>query len=109
MEHAAEWLTPTNVVLALTLVLAAFVVVRAQRRQDFDFADAMRGFDGKASIARIASLGAFAASTWVVMNATVGGKITDAMFLTYCVTWSGSMLLSKWIDKLPDTKRDDPK
>jgi len=94
----AQWTKPVNLTLAIMLVLAVYVAVRAQRRNDFDWANSLKDEQGKESIARLGALVALAISTWVIMHVTVEGKLTEWLYTAYLLTWSGSMVLAKAVD-----------
>lgn len=93
-----DWLKPANAMLAVTLLAAAFVMIRAQSRADFDFAEMLKDENGKPSAFRLLVFGAFAASTWVLMLYGVADKMTDWMWWAYLAAWSGSAVLAKAVD-----------
>jgi hypothetical protein len=95
-----QWASPANVILLVTLILLLVVVALAQRRDDFDWADALRDDStDKITVLRVTAIGAFGVSSWVVMHEATENQMTDTMFLIYCVTWSSSILLSKFLDR----------
>ena len=93
-----DWLKPANLVLALTLLCAAFVMVRAQGRQDFDFAEMLKDEQGKPSAFRLIGFGAFGVTSWVLMLHGVSEKMDDWMWRDYLLAWSGSVVLAKAVD-----------
>lgn len=99
------WLAPVNLVLLLALVAIGLVIWRAQRREDFDWADALRddAKDNKISVWRVIVFGAFAAHTWVLMHEAAEAQVSDGMYLIYGAFWSMSSLGAKIIDKLTFT------
>lgn len=100
---------PTTILIAL-LGLAALVALRAQSRDDFDFADMLRGDDGKVSNTKMFSFISIAVTSWMVAYLTISGKITPEYFWYYLVVWSGTAvalkLVDKWNGSLPFTRGD---
>src|SRR5882672_1874936 len=54
-----------DIMLVLLLLVATWVVWRAQQRQDFDFAEMLQDDSHKASALRLGVLGSFAISSWI--------------------------------------------
>ncbi len=73
------WLEPVNIVLALTLAIIVYVVVKAQSREDFDFADFLRDETGKPSVFRLIAFITAAASIWVLMRYAVNYAVPEWM------------------------------
>lgn len=90
------------------IVAAAFVIVKAQQRQDFDFAGMLRDESGKESALRLAILGSFAISSWSLCYETMNGAREWWHLAIYCGTWSGAAvvrdLAQKWNGQLPWSK-----
>jgi len=97
-----DWLKPANLVLALTLLCAAYVVWKAQQRADFDWAEMLRDENKKPSAFRIMSFGAFGATTWVLMHDALGQTISDTQWRDYLIAWSGAAVIAKAIDAWKD-------
>lgn len=93
-----QWINPTNLIFILLLAFIVLVVIAAENKPDFEWANSLKDENGKESVVRFASLGSFVVSTWVVMTLTVGGKLTDDIFLYYLATWSGSLILAKFAE-----------
>jgi len=93
-----EWLDPTNVVLAVSLLASGYVVIKAQSSGKFDFGEMLRDENGRPSSSRVIAFGAFAAPTWVLMRYTTANAVTDWIWWGYLASWSGSAVLSKAID-----------
>jgi hypothetical protein len=98
------------VILFLLLVAALFVVLAAQRRPDFDFANMLKDSTGKESALNMGILGSFAISSWVIMHDTLSATLTDMQFFSYLGIWSGAKVLAvaaeKWNGQLPWAKKD---
>lgn len=97
---AAEWLQPVNLVLALTILAMSILLIRLQRRSDFDFSRMLKDDNLKESFPRLAGIGAFACSTWVLMSEAIGAKadVLVPLFEAYLVVWSGSAVIGKGIE-----------
>jgi hypothetical protein len=98
MDKWDVWSEPTNVVLAISLLATGYVIMKAQSSGKFDFGEMLRDEAGRASSSRVIALGAFSASTWVLMRYTTTNAITDWIWWGYLAAWSGSAVLSKAID-----------
>lgn len=85
--------------LGLLFMLFAVIFIRAQGRPDFDFADMLRGDDGKVSPWRFFAFGAFSFSTWVLMSEVLNARLTDQLLWSYSITWAGSPSLLKFVEK----------
>jgi hypothetical protein len=97
-----KWLSPSNAVLFVSIVLFVYMLFKANRRGDFSIVDSLRGDDGKASAARIVFYAAFITTTWSVM-AYVTDKAADPrsvveMFIAYTLVWAAPKVLEKYID-----------
>lgn len=120
MQLAAAWwekfllgLTPQLVLPAIMLavILAAVVWMfwRAQKREDFDFAEMLRGDqNGKVSPWKTFAFGAFAFSSWGLMTEVMNARLTDWFWWGYQVTWAGTpslmIAVSRWNGVLPFSK-----
>jgi len=105
-----QWFEPFNVVLFTSILLFAILLWRTQKRSDFDLVDTIRGdTDGKASLARIAYMGAFITSTWVLMSysANKGGdpRTLVELFIGYVIVWALPKVAEKWIDSKYNKER----
>lgn len=97
-----EWLQPANVILLLMVFALGILLIRAQRRPDVDFVQMLRTVDGHLDWAKFSAIGAFVVSTWIVMIVTVTDakrEVLEAVFYGYLIAWSGSVAISKWLDK----------
>lgn len=88
-----------TLILACLLLLAAWVLLRAQRRPDFDLADMLRDDAGKLSSTRIFAFISLAITSWILAYLTVTEKLNENYYLYYLVTWSGATVLMKFIDR----------
>lgn len=93
-----DWLKPANAMLAVTLLAAIFVVIRAQSRDDFDFADMLKDESNKPSLFRMLSIGAFGASAYTLMLYALSEKVTEWMWMWFLIAWSGASVIAKAID-----------
>lgn len=98
MTQMIAWMTPINLVLFALLIATAIIVYKAQNSTAFDFGNMLRDEEGKESAVRLAAFGAFAVSTWVIMQLTITAAISEAYYALYLTTWSGSVLLSKFLE-----------
>jgi hypothetical protein len=96
--QAIRWDIPA---VMLVILLGGFAVslVLTQRRKDFDFADAYRDENGKVSAARVLAVGSWVVASWIVMQDMLDGVPTPEIFWAYCVSFSGSLVLSKAAEK----------
>jgi cbb3-type cytochrome oxidase subunit 3 len=99
--------------LALVVMLfgAIWIVWKAQKRTDFDFADMLRDdTTNKPTVLRFAIMGSFAVSSWIVMHDTLADNLSDQQFWAYLVIWSGAAVLryiaERWNGQLPWSKHD---
>lgn len=81
------------VAFALIFGLFAWVLVRAQRRDDFDAGDFLRDEAGKLSKGGLFAFIACAAHTWALMVETINARLTVEFSTIYALTWSGSLIL----------------
>lgn len=83
-------------ILALVLVLGVLLIARALVRSDrsatsrIDLEDLLLGDDGRASKAAAVMFGAFALSTWVIVNLAVSGALTEGYFTAYLGAYLGA-------------------
>lgn len=98
VHQLIAWLTPINIVLFAMLIGTAVVMFKAQDRNFFDFGNMLRDDNGKENALRLAALGAFAVSSWIVMQLTITGNMTEAYYAIYLLTWSGSAVLLKFLE-----------
>ena len=86
--------------LSLSLIAGLFVWVlfAAQRRDDFDASEFLRGDDAKLSWGRLSAFVCLMTTTWVVFTRTLNDKLTIEELTLYAVTWSGSMVLLQAIE-----------
>ncbi len=87
-------------------VLAVFTLYALLRLQQgknkFDFKDILmdpRSGYTHASSDRFFLFGAFCASTWVLIVQTDKGQLAEWYFNGYMVTWCGSRLISKYLER----------
>ena len=112
LDWVVQHANVADIMLAVLLLGAAWVVWKAQRRDDFDFADMLRDdTTGKPTVLRLAIMGSFAVSSWVVMHDTLANNLSDQQFWAYLGIWSGAAILryiaEKWDGHLPWSKGDE--
>jgi hypothetical protein len=87
-------------IMFLTMVgVFVWVLVMAQRRDDFDASQFLRDDAGQLSSLRLFAFIACAVHTWVIAVETMGSRITVDQMAVYSVTWSGSLVLARFADK----------
>lgn len=91
-----------NVLVPLTAFLLIFgmfvwVLVRSQRRDDFDASEFLRDETGKLSKGGLFAFIACATHTWALMVETINARLTVEFVAVYAVTWSGSLVLLEGI------------
>lgn len=95
--------------LLILLWLMMFVLWRAQKREDFDLANMLRGDEGKESPWRLCTLGAFAISSWALMTEVLSNRLTPEVWWGYLLTWSGAIVMlelaKRWSGDLPFANR----
>lgn len=94
-----------GLILVLLCVLAAILAYKATHNahSKFDLASAFLDAEGKTSMARIGQFTALAVSTWGFAFLTVEGKLSEAYFTMYVMTWVGNGLGNKWLEKPKET------
>lgn len=95
---------------ASILFMVAFVVTLMVWQKNgqikFDLKDVIIDTEtGKVSIYKLGQLIAMGVSTWIMVYETRAGRLTEFLFTTYMVTWSGTNLIKKYID----AKNEAPK
>lgn len=108
--QSIRWDVPALMLVALLLGFAISLLL-VQKRPDFDFADIYRDENAKPSAARVLAVGTWVAATWYVMQDMLDGVPTPDVYWAYCITFSGSLVLSKaaekWDGSLPFGKGKD--
>lgn len=88
-----------TVTLVAMLLVAAWIMWKAQKRSDFDFAQMLLDEAGKPSALRLSIMGSFAISSWVVMHDTLDNTLTDWEFVSYLAVWSGAKVADTFAQK----------
>lgn len=101
--------------MLLALVgLFLWVIFQAQKRQDFDASEFLRGEDNKLSMSRLFAFVACCWSTWHLSALTFDQGVSEEKFMVYLATWSGSLVALQAINafrpgsKPPPMKDDTP-
>ena len=81
------------VIMAVLFGMFIFVLVKAQRRGDFDASEFLREDSGKLSSKRLFAFIAMAVHVWLVTTRTISDKITFEEQVLFVLTWSGSLVL----------------
>jgi hypothetical protein len=87
--------------LATLLFMASlfvWVIFAAQKRDDFDASEFLRGDDRKLSWGRLAAFVCLMTMTWVIFTRTLNDKLAVEELALYAVTWSGSLVLLQAIE-----------
>ena len=79
--------------MAVLFGMFIFVLVKAQRRGDFDASEFLREDSGKLSSKRLFAFIAMAVHVWLVTTRTISDKITFEEQVLFVLTWSGSLVL----------------
>lgn len=97
-----------NVIMALIAVIAVLIIWNFQRDKNnqVDIKDLIC-VDGKINSNKFMRFTAFVVSTWGFIYLIVDQRFSEWYFAGYMATWTGSALLSKWIDsKSSSTDKD---
>jgi hypothetical protein len=89
--------------LVLVGLLGVMIVtlILAQRSPEFNIQQMMLDDNGKVSFLRVAGIGAFAVSSWVVMKDTISsGGANPMIFWGFVGVWSGAPVAGKLIEAL---------
>lgn len=91
--------------LVAMLAITVYIIFAAQRRDDFDWGQALRDDNGKVSALRLGIFAAIAVSSWlliyVTMNVIKKGDDLEQLFPFYAAylgIWSGAKVAEKAID-----------
>lgn len=97
-----------NVIMALIAIIAVLIIWNIQRDKNnqVDIKDLIC-VDGKINSNKFMRFTAFVVSTWGFIYLIVDQRFSEWYFAGYMATWTGSALLSKWIDsKSSHTDKD---
>jgi len=97
-----------NVIMAIIAVIAVLIIWNIQRDKNnqVDIKDLIC-VDGKINSNKFMRFTAFVVSTWGFIYLIVDQRFSEWYFAGYMATWTGSALLSKWIDsKSSNTSKD---
>lgn len=94
----AQPVVPTAILFIL-LIFSFVLMLKAQSRKDFDFAQMLQDENGKASSTRMFSFICLAVTSWIVSFMTISEKLTEQYFFYYLVVWSGTAVALKIVDK----------
>jgi energy-coupling factor transporter transmembrane protein EcfT len=93
------------IMLGIMLLISAYVMWSAQKKEGFDFGNMLRDENGKESAVRIGVLVSLGVSSWTLMNhALLAGKdISEGIYSIYVFGWSGALVFVKVADKWSGT------
>jgi len=88
-----------NVIMAIIAVIALLIIWNIQRDKNnqIDLKDLIC-HDGKINSNKFMRFTAFVVSTWGFIYLIVDQRFSEWYFAGYMAAWTGSALLSKWID-----------
>ena len=101
METLIDQLTLDVIVLSIaSLILLGFLIYwHLDEKTHFDVRDLMVDHQTKIlSLNKIGQLFALLVSTWIIIHETRVGRLSEFLFTGYMAVWSGSSLLSKYLD-----------
>ena len=101
MENLLSQLTVDLIVLTIgMIVVVGFLIYwHLDTKTHFDVRDLMVDHRTKIlSLNKIGQLFALLVSTWIIIHETRLGRLTEFLFTGYMAVWSGSSLLSKYLD-----------
>ena len=98
-----------NLVIALVVVVAALIIWNFQRDKNnqVDIKDLIC-VDGRINSNKFMRFTAFVVSTWGFIYLIVDQRFSEWYFAGYMATWTGSALLSKWIDSKNGSDSNPP-
>lgn len=98
-----------NLVIVLVVMIAVWIIWNFQRdsTNQVDIKDLICT-DGRINSNKFMRFTAFVVSTWGFIYLIVDQRFSEWYFAGYMATWTGSALLSKWLDtkKNPDSSVD---
>jgi hypothetical protein len=88
-----------SAILFMAVFIITLVIWQRDGRTSFDLKDIIVDSEtNKVSVYKFGQLIAMCVSTWVLVNETRAGRLTEFLFTTYMVTWSGTNLIKRFID-----------
>lgn len=103
-------MTPIDFPAAILLIMllgTAWIAIRAQRREDFDWANALRDDGGKESAFRLAIFISLVISSWMLIYLTLNVMAEKGdlsllfnFYLAYLAVWSGAKIVERLLDVL---------
>ena len=96
-----QLLTFDTIVLSVCAVVALITAIKWHLDPEFDFnlQDLMVDHKTrKLSLFKIGQFFALLISTWILIHETRLGRLTEFLFTGYMAVWSGSNLMSKYLD-----------
>ena len=98
-----------NLVIAVVVIISILVIWNFQRDQSnkVDIKDLICT-DGRINSNKFMRFTAFVVSTWGFIYLIVDQRFSEWYFAGYMATWTGSALLSKWIDGKKTESQNSP-
>lgn len=88
-------------ILAIMVILAMYVIYKAQQRDDFDFGDMLKDDNNRPSALRFGIFTSLGVSSWVVIYDTINFSGADPYVLVIYVSfWSGAPIAAKFVEAL---------
>lgn len=95
---SGRWL---KLLLLVIGIMTIWIMVKVQHGNNrVDFKDLLIE-DGKAAPTKLFQLGCFISSTWVFIVLANNNQLQEWFFNGYIFLWSGTRLVTKWIDRAP--------
>jgi hypothetical protein len=90
-----------------SIVVGLLIYWHLDKATRFDVRDLMVDHTTKIlSLNKIGQLFALLVSTWIIIHETRVGRLSEFLFTGYMAVWSGSSLLSKYLDNKRDTQEN---
>jgi hypothetical protein len=101
MEQINSQITLDLIILTIgaAVIIGVLIYWHLDEKTRFDVRDLMVDHQTKIlSLNKIGQLFALLVSTWIIIHETRVGRLTEFLFTGYMAVWSGSSLLSKYLD-----------
>jgi hypothetical protein len=102
-EHASAFSLIGVILVCMSLIF----LWHFDKKTRFDLRDLL--IDGKTKELSIYKTGQFVAlivSTWIILHETNAGKLSEWLFGFYMITWSGTNLARKYLERKEDKKAE---
>jgi hypothetical protein len=113
LEWLGNSLSVPNLLLVSLMVLAFWILQKAQQRKSFEIGDMLLDESGKPSSARFAVMISLGLTSYLLSYVVINKRVDDDtifyMFLAYTITWASSKSLEKAIDAWSNRGNDRPR